>query len=922
MKPNFALNLSHDGISLLHRAKAGWMSVGGVSLDDPGLVDELGVLRRTAADLEAGGLTTKLVIPDSQILYTEVDAPGPTTTDRIAQIRDGLVGLTPYDVRDLVFDWRKKGKRAQVAVVARETLQEAEAFAIQYRFNPVSFVAAPSNGAFEGEPFFGPTRHAAAILTGGESVQPDAETIHVISPGEPPQPPGKPKHTPKPNPKPKAAKAGPDSDAGGATPAGAPADTEPQDNRQAAAPAAEKGAGPAAKPEPAFSHRQSEPPAPTPRRDRSAGDAEPPVTFSSRRANGQAAAIPPTTRATPEFLPKAATDPAPAVRAAPLPPVPPRRTPMPVTAPDTADAAPKQHRKSGGTARTTGAALAGALGRFKRGSAPGPVPPSGRETPPPAVAPGSAPVPPPAAAKRGAATEAEAMTVFGARGRPQVRGKPRYLGLALTLILLLALAVLALWSTYFMSDVTQGWFGTFEDEPQIAVSEPGPGIAAPSPVELATTPLPSETAQPADPEPAPGEAALTGDAPSAAEAAPDVSADPPEQTAIDAAVETALTGAPAPEADVTPADETLETARLQEPPAAERPLPETDAPAPVVRRPLTRPEAEARYAATGVWQLDPDPPTVPGSDRVDELVLAAVDPAIGTPGSAALPPESGLDTDLRPSALAPPAPLGIQFDLDDRGLVRATEDGAVTPGGYRVFLGAPPYVPGGRPEDLPVPQEETALDGPLSEETPQPPDSAGTQTAGSEAAGPGDFASLGAAAIRPAIRPASLWVDPGADTAGQAPTAEEQAEIAAEEAADLADATDLAVAASATPAVRPRNFASLVDEALEEAARTQPAPQPEAERQVAAARVPSIPTRASVAKQATEANAINLRKVNLIGVYGTPSNRSALIRLKNGKFVKVSVGDRVDGGRVAAIGDNELRYVKGGRNITLKLPRG
>ena len=48
MKPSFALNLSHDGISLLHRAQSGWLSVGDVSLDAPDLVDELVVLRRTA----------------------------------------------------------------------------------------------------------------------------------------------------------------------------------------------------------------------------------------------------------------------------------------------------------------------------------------------------------------------------------------------------------------------------------------------------------------------------------------------------------------------------------------------------------------------------------------------------------------------------------------------------------------------------------------------------------------------------------------------------------------------------------------------------------------------------------------------------------------------------------------------------------
>ncbi|MCP4825421.1 MAG: hypothetical protein GY892_15090, partial [Shimia sp.] len=83
-----------------------------------------------------------------------------------------------------------------------------------------------------------------------------------------------------------------------------------------------------------------------------------------------------------------------------------------------------------------------------------------------------------------------------------------------------------------------------------------------------------------------------------------------------------------------------------------------------------------------------------------------------------------------------------------------------------------------------------------------------------------------------------------------------------------------------------------------------------------------IPTTASVARQATIQNAINLKKINLIGVYGTASNRRALVRLSSGRYKKVQVGDRIDGGKVAAIGEGELRYIKSGKNITLKMPKG
>ncbi|MEQ9673790.1 MAG: hypothetical protein RLO10_04950, partial [Roseovarius indicus] len=84
----------------------------------------------------------------------------------------------------------------------------------------------------------------------------------------------------------------------------------------------------------------------------------------------------------------------------------------------------------------------------------------------------------------------------------------------------------------------------------------------------------------------------------------------------------------------------------------------------------------------------------------------------------------------------------------------------------------------------------------------------------------------------------------------------------------------------------------------------------------------SIPTATSVARAATERNQISLRKVNLIGVYGKPNGRRALVRMANGSYRKVQVGDRLDGGQVAAIGESELRYVKGGRSVVLKMPQG
>ncbi|MBK5922446.1 hypothetical protein CCR90_01370, partial [Rhodovulum sulfidophilum] len=164
MKPDFALTLAEDGIGLQHRAKAGWRSLGEVSLHDPGLAETLRLLRATAGNLAEGRPLVALVIPDSQILYTELPVEGESRAEKRASLLRGLDGLTPYPVGELVFDWQETGGRARLAVVARETLAEAEAFAQAHQFDPVSFVARPPAAQFEGEASFGPTAAAATLL--------------------------------------------------------------------------------------------------------------------------------------------------------------------------------------------------------------------------------------------------------------------------------------------------------------------------------------------------------------------------------------------------------------------------------------------------------------------------------------------------------------------------------------------------------------------------------------------------------------------------------------------------------------------------------------------------------------------------------------------------------------------------------------
>ncbi|MGI9391008.1 MAG: hypothetical protein ACR2O1_13190 [Boseongicola sp.] len=178
--------------------------------------------------------------------------------------------------------------------------------------------------------------------------------------------------------------------------------------------------------------------------------------------------------------------------------------------------------------------------------------------------------------------------------------------------------------------------------------------------------------------------------------------------------------------------------------------------------------------------------------------------------------------------------------------------------------------------------------------------------------------------IRPGPRPASAQIEALVALASREPS-------------------ELAVVTSLPPRNKPVDFDAIV-------AATQV--QREAERQAAvlAARVPdtnaaieaalaedtaaeegtrpqdtprlAIPSSASVARQATLENAIRLNRINLVGVYGLSSDRRALVRLPSGRYVKVKVGDRVDGGTVASISESELRYTKRGKTIALKMPKG
>ena len=303
----------------------------------------------------------------------------------------------------------------------------------------------------------------------------------------------------------------------------------------------------------------------------------------------------------------------------------------------------------------------------------------------------------------------------------------------------------------------------------------------------------------------------------------------------------------------------------------------------------------ALYAATGIWQAAPVPPEVPPLVDLDGIYVASIDHTGLSQDAVALPALE--QPDLVPDALRPPAAAGSRFDLDQRGLVKATPGGTLNPDGITIYLGKPPVVPPETPErpdlEAEAAAEAAARQLLLSQSRPRLRPEGLVEKA--ERARLGGLSRAELAGRRPRMRPASLKTP---EQESQPPTAQ-------------------AVATSVQPRLRPSNFANIVSRAQKNTAA-----QPAAAAAAPATVTPAIPTSASVARQATRENALNLRKINLIGVFGTPADRRALVRLASGAYRNVKVGDRLDGGRVVAIGDSQLRYEKRGRNLTLKLPNG
>ena len=309
-------------------------------------------------------------------------------------------------------------------------------------------------------------------------------------------------------------------------------------------------------------------------------------------------------------------------------------------------------------------------------------------------------------------------------------------------------------------------------------------------------------------------------------------------------------------------------------------------------------EAAAVAAAETLAREAADPALASAEPAAAEL---AAEPAIaGTPAATDAPavevtraaasalPNAGAPTP-RPSATADASAAAEEGDA----VLLASADVAVED---RIAPGARPDAAGSADDPDAVAGTGTA--------TPAGTDAA-VEPAVARTAGPDDPRPLG--------RPRTVMVTTvAADAITEA--------LAAAEEFEVSTATAQAIPVSRRPGNRTTDLTRKAAAILEQRSRESVAQVQTAAAAAIPATAPSLPTRASVARAATLENALPLRKTALVGTYGNRSSRRALIRTEGGRYVKVEVGDRVDGGKVQAIGNGVLVYVKGGRKVTLEVP--
>ncbi len=913
MITNFALSLSFEGIELLHRVQRGWRRIGRADVASDTLEADLADLRKKAEELAPGGLATKLIIPLDQIKYTAIDGTLTTQSDIDAK----LEGATPYALDELVIDCERFGGRTHIAAVARETLKEAEVFAAAHGFNPVSFVAVPEPFTFQKEVFFGPTEMMPSILGPDAEVTRDEMAVMIVGtriksrllvfdlPEEVEEEVYKDDLTEllSGSFKPSAAK---EEDN---TPPEVVEDSAPED-----------------RPETNITDEIEVVD------EVSLAEDEPEILGDTDASAEDATAtpkqaiwvdhIPAEYHAPPvsdTVLVHEAEVADEAIEVSPVVALVPENPELFVPALfDTIIAEVHPQAAQAPKATLRAAPDAGSINAPKLGVI---APTANRDSAPTQTGRSKAPLI--------IAVAASLAVIVGGViwSQQQATTEPTAQEASLAPDVATAIA----------ENVATPQIAPTPDEPVVATLEAGPIIPEVSITDFGV----DDTDGGALPAFTEATTAQTGTAPSRT-----LFAAPDQPLA-------AVQNPPAPEPAPAPAPEVAQAS----------------VGAPVLRGTVLSPaDAERIYAATGVWQRSPRFLDVPSGVIAFDFQSPESYEAPSRVSQPQVPPLTGLETDLSFLAPADPPPATAVFARDESGFIQATPEGTLTPDGALVIAGLPDLVINPRPDLTQEQLDRMALLAPAPEgvdliagspdvipplrpanaqlptvieeavaEAATPDTSAITQPtpgsvgiAGLELQNDGSLAldsstveDTSETDLRPLLRPQELAsaVDPGTP---------DITDIIA--GLDIDDATlrfdnstRLAVVLSVRPDRRPSNFENTVA-AAQARLVTAPTVSPAAPAPVtAAAPVPRQnfgPVPGGVARAATQEDVIRLRDINLIGVYGRPNARRALVRLSNGSYVRVEIGSALDGGQVTAIGDDALNYVKRGRTYAIELPSG
>jgi len=145
MSSKFLLHLSSDSIDLERQGASGrWHRLGSVSPDTKHLIEALAHLRQTVVTEASNPLEVLVALPADQIKRVDLDHTDTST----AALQRALAGQTPYEFHELCVDCLPTPRGQTIAVIAQETLEEAESLTQAFGFKAAGFVALPG-GAWE-----------------------------------------------------------------------------------------------------------------------------------------------------------------------------------------------------------------------------------------------------------------------------------------------------------------------------------------------------------------------------------------------------------------------------------------------------------------------------------------------------------------------------------------------------------------------------------------------------------------------------------------------------------------------------------------------------------------------------------------------------------------------------------------------------